>query len=362
MKIIIGGGGTGGHIYPALALARYASASNQNDEILFVGTAEGLESKIVPAAGFSLTTIPARGFQRNFSKLGPSLKALGGGIREAGRILDDFKPHVVFGVGGYVSAPLMIAALKRKVPTVIHEQNALPGLANRRLAPFVRRVCISFRETEKRLPRRSRIVFTGNPRASEVAALSRAEGCRYFDLDPGHKTLLIYGGSLGALRINEVTTEYLKLGLLPPRINLIYVTGDIYYEKVQSELGELPKQVRLYPYLDRMPEALAAADIALTRSGATTLAELTALGVPALLIPSPNVVNNHQYFNARLLSDAGAAVLINESEFNSLRLQKELDKLFSNPEKLDKMRRSSRRLGVNDAVERVYKCLQEVAS
>ncbi len=361
MKILIGGGGTGGHIYPALALARHAVARNSGSEVLFVGTEKGLENKIVPAAGFPLATIPVRGFQRSFKQLGAVGRDLLGGIRQAGKIISDFHPNVVLGTGGYVAAPLILSALFKRVPTVIHEQNALPGLTNRRLAPFVKKVCISFKDTETRLPRFSRVIFTGNPRASEVSGLSREDGCNLFGLDPERKNILIYGGSRGAHVLNRVVAAYLKANLLPEEVGLIYVTGEIYHAEVNKELGKLPGRVKLFSYLERMPEALAAADLAVTRSGATTLAEITALGVPAVLVPSPNVVDNHQYYNARLLSDAGAAVLVEEKDFNCLRLQEEIDRLIKDPDLLVEMSGRSKKMGVTDAAERVYKCLQEVA-
>lgn len=362
MKILIGGGGTGGHVYPALALARYALAEDPGTEVLFVGSAGGLESKIVPSAGFSLITIPARGFQRNFGQLALVIRDLIYGLIRAGKIIKEFRPNVVLGTGGYVAAPLVISALLKRYPVVIHEQNALPGLVNRWLAPFVKRVCLSFEETEKRMPRFSRLVYTGNPRASEVITLNRVDGCRHFNLDPEQTNILVYGGSRGALRLNEVVTAYLKENNLPPGVNLIYVTGEIYYQAVSEELGKLSARIRLFPYLDQMPAALSAADLAITRSGATTLAEITALGIPAILVPSPNVVNNHQYFNARLLADAGAAILINEKDFDQVRLRREISRLIDEPELLAAMSRRSRKMGVPDAAAKVYQCLQEVAS
>ncbi len=362
MKILIGGGGTGGHIYPALALARFAQAEDSAADILFVGTEKGLENRIVPSAGFQLKTIPVRGFQRNFKQIVSVVLDLMRGLREAGRIIDKFKPNVVLGTGGYVAAPLVISGLIKRYPVVLHEQNALPGLVNRRLSPFVKRVCLSFEETKHRLPGRSKITYTGNPRASEVSALTREEGCRYFGLKPEQKNILIYSGSRGALKINEIVTEYIKEGLLPEGVNLIYVTGDIYYENVMKELENTNEKIKIFSYLAEMPEALAAADLAVTRSGATTLAELTALGVPAILVPSPNVVANHQYYNARLLSDAGAAVLIEEKDFNRFSLQQEIDRLLTEPKKMTDMKEKSKSLGVPDAAERLYRCLQEVAS
>lgn len=361
MRIIVTGGGTGGHIYPALALARYIQERDPAAEILFAGSTGGLERKIVPAAGFNLETIPASGFQRSLRGLLPFGRDLRRGFSRARKIIADFQPAVVCGTGGYVSAPVVLAARLAGCPAAIHEQNALPGLANRVLAPLVQRVCLSFEESRRAFPRCSRTVFTGNPRASEVAAVERAAARRELRLDPSPSTLLVYGGSRGALRINEVLVEFLKAGWLPPAVQLLYVTGEIYYRQVREQLGALPERVRLYPYLEQMPAALAAADLVITRSGATTLAEITALGLPAILVPSPNVVQNHQYYNARLLEKAGAALLIEEKDFNRHRLRRELNRLAAAPELLERMGRAGRKMGVPDAAERLYRSLCEIA-
>lgn len=361
MRILISGGGTGGHIYPALALARYALAVDSGAEVLFVGTENGLESKIVPGAGFSLETIPASGYSRRLQGLFPALKDLSGGIKRSRRLIKEFKPDVVLGTGGYVAAPVVAAALLARCPSAIHEQNAIPGLANRWLAPLVKRVCISFEDSADRFPRFSRIVYTGNPRASEVTAVSRHEGARLLGLNPDLKTIVVYGGSRGAQELNRVVVQYLEAGWLPGNTQLLYVTGEIYYREVSGSLKGMPENVRLYPYLDEMPAALAAADMVITRSGATTLAEITALGLPAILVPSPNVVNDHQYYNASLVARAGAALLIRESEFNHYRLRREIERLLSQPDQLERMARSSRRLGVTDAAERLYRCLAAIA-
>ncbi len=362
MRMIITGGGTGGHIYPALALARHVREREPAAELLFVGSAEGLEKKIVPAAGFDLETIPASGFGRNLRRLGPFSRDLWRGMARARRIIASFQPDVVFGTGGYVSAPVMLAALLARRPAAVHEQNALPGLANRMLAPLVQRVCLSFEESRSAFPRRSRTVFTGNPRASEVAEVDRAAAQEQLKIDPSLKTILIYGGSRGALRINEVIIDFLKAGWLPQATQFLYVTGEIYYRQVKEQLGMLPQKVRLYPYLDEMPAALAAADLVITRSGATTLAEITALGLPAILVPSPNVVNNHQYYNARLLEKAGAAILIEEKDFNRYRLRRELRRFRAEPALLEQMARAGVKLAVPDAAARLYSCLREIAS
>ncbi len=362
MKLLIGGGGTGGHIYPGLALARYILSISAESEILFVGSEAGLEQKIVPASGFKLVNIPAKGFQRNFRQLGQVISRLYSGIRKAGKVMEDFKPDVVLGTGGFVAAPLVIAALLKRVPVVLHEQNALPGLVNRMFAPFVNRVCISFAETAKKLSRLSQVVHTGNPRSTEVVSLSREVGCLALNLDQHRVIVLIYGGSRGALRLNEVVADYLKEAILPEELTIVFITGDIYYQEISGKLDPLPEQAKIYPYLNQMPEALAAADLVVARSGATTLAELTAIGLPAILIPSPNVVNNHQYYNARVLTDVGAAVLIEEKDFNWKRLEHEINQLLKNPVQRISMQKKSKALGVTDAAERLYHVLQGVAS
>ena len=214
MRLLISGGGTGGHIYPALALARHIRRRDGTAEMLFVGTEKGLESKIVPAAGFALETIPARGYQRRLRQLGPVLKEFAGGLSRSKQLIRAFNPDVVLGTGGYVSAPVVLAAVLLRRPAAIHEQNALPGLANRYLAPLVGRVCISFAESGRRFSRFSRILLTGNPRASEVAAVTREAGAALLGLDPQLKTVLVYGGSRGALKINRVTPP---AGPLSPR-------------------------------------------------------------------------------------------------------------------------------------------------
>lgn len=361
MRVILSGGGTGGHIYPALALARYLKQQNRKTELLFIGTEKGLEKRIIPAAGFELLCIPASGFQRRLGGIFPAGRDFLRGLARARKIIARFGPAVVAGTGGYVSAPVVAAAASLRLPVLIHEQNVHPGLANRWLAHLAGRVCLSFEASRPHFARRAKTVLTGNPRASEVVLVSREAGLRRLALDPACRTLLIYGGSRGAVRINRVVVDFLKRGWLPPRMQLLYISGEIYYEEVRRALGRLPREVHLYPYLQDMPAALAAADLAVTRSGATTLAELTALGLPALLVPSPNVVHDHQYYNARLLADAGAAVLVEEQDFNALRLRREIAELFNGAgERLAAMSRAGQALGRPDAAERLSCCLQDL--
>ncbi len=363
MRILICGGGTGGHIYPGLALARYIQQNEKDPEILFVGTARGLEKKVVPEAGFALEEIPVRAFKKY-----PPGETWGAtvdlcrSIKQSLGIIRRFQPDIVIGTGGYVAGPVVLASKMGRRPIVIHEQNAIPGRTNRILASWANRVCISFEDSRKHFKNR-RVILTGNPRAGEVVALSREEGFqRLGRLNPQKKTVLVMGGSQGALRINEVMVDLIMNGGgLPPGSQLLYITGNLYYERVRKQLkGGLLSGVVLMPYLNDMPSALAVADLVISRAGATALAEITARGVPALLIPSPNVAYNHQYFNARLLEKEGAARIIPEEDFTATRLAQVMKELFGTPGRLEEMARKSRDMGIPDAAGRMYRCILEV--
>ena len=259
-----------------------------------------------------------------------------------------------------MSAPVVLTAALGRIPVVIHEQNAVPGMANRYLSPLAGRICLSFESSRRRLRSSAKTVVTGNPRSSEAASYNREEGRKRFNLDPSRPVVVVFGGSRGALKINEIITGYLESGWWLSEVQLIFITGEIYYRQVKERLGFLPPNISIYPYLSEMPAALAAADLAVTRCGATTLAELTALGIPAILVPSPNVVGNHQYYNALEMAGKGAALLIEEREFTGYRLRIELNRLLSDTGLLGQMGQASRRLGAVDAADRVYHALQEV--
>ena len=237
-------------------------------EILFVGTEQGLESKIVPEAGLKLATCTGPRLPAQPQAAGAGSPGMFSGLARARRILREFDPHIVLGTGGYVSAPVVLAAVMARKPAVIHEQNALPGLANRCLAPLVTRVCLSFAESGRLFSRFSRTELTGNPRASEAAAARGSEGIKRLGLDPRRQIVVVYGGSRGALKINEVMIKFIKAGWLPAQTQLVYISGERYYRDVAQELGRLPHTIRLLPYLSDMLSCLAAADLAVTRSGA----------------------------------------------------------------------------------------------
>lgn len=359
MKILVSGGGTGGHIYPALALINEIKRNDPNAEFLYVGTDNGLESKIVPKAGVAFRSIKISGFKRKISlDNAKTIMRFFKGVSDSRKFIKEFKPDVVIGTGGYVCGPVVYAASKLKVPAIIHEQNSLPGVTNKFLARYVDKVAICFEEARSYFPA-EKTVLTGNPRASEVAT----DDVRHYKdpaLKPDKKTVLIMGGSRGAKPINDAV-----IGMLDEMKNknyqVIYVTGEVHYDHVMDQVKNLPKNVVIKPFIHNMPEVLKGIDLIVARSGATTLAEITALGLPSILIPSPYVTANHQEKNARALSDHDAAALILEKDLSSAALIKEMDAILLDAENLQKMSAASKQLGIPDAAAKLYKEIQVLA-
>ncbi|HAA38289.1 MAG TPA: undecaprenyldiphospho-muramoylpentapeptide beta-N-acetylglucosaminyltransferase [Firmicutes bacterium] len=364
MRVIFTGGGTGGHIYPALALARYVQA-HEGAEVLFVGTEQGMEKQIVPAAGFELHTIPVMGLERRLSlRLGRAVFLAAAAVLRARRLIRSFRPDVVVGTGGYVAGPVVLAARLAGVPTVIHEQNAIPGLTNVWLSRIVDRVCLSMPGSEQYFPNPRKTILTGNPRATEAAQAAGASPPPQPVLQPRLPLLLCVGGSHGALKLNEAFAGSLRRVLTETKAQVVYITGRRYYEELNRQLTELqqqyPERLHLLPYHDQLPLLLARADLMVSRAGATTLAELTALGVPCIVIPSPNVTNNHQEHNARLLADHDAAVLIREHELTTTVLAAQLVALLNDQQRLQAMAAASQRLGMPDAAARMTAVMRDV--
>ncbi len=356
MRILFAGGGTGGHIYPALALARHLVATDLA-EVLFVGTEHGMEKELVPAAGFRLETIPVVGMQRRFSlQTGRAVFLAAAAVFAAGRLIRLFKPDLVVGTGGYVAGPVVLAAFLLRVSTVIHEQNTIPGLTNILLSRIAGRVCLSFPDTEHYFPRPERTVFTGNPRASEAATVT-GKGANAVNLRPQKPVFLCVGGSHGAAKLNQAFSEAVAQVLAAGDAQAVYITGKRYFAELESRLAPLtlrfPNRLQILPYHPDLPELLRKTDLLICRAGATTLAEITALGVPAILVPSPNVTNNHQEHNAKFLSEQGAAILLKESHLSGQSLAELMIELLADRKRLKAMSAASRALGVPDAAERM---------
>jgi len=358
MRVVLTGGGTGGHIYPAVAIGRQMLQNNSNTELLYIGTANGLESRIVPEQGIRFEAIEITGFRRKLSidNVKTVIRFLKGTQRSKA-LLRQFKPDVVIGTGGYVCGPVVYAAAKLGIPTFIHEQNAIPGLTNQFLSRYASTVGVSFKESLHQFPKAKQTLYTGNPCATNVLRAKPGRGLAALGLPEGSKLVLIAGGSRGAKAINEAVVEIAPKLEEQKGVHFVFVTGEIYYsstsERILERLGGEGKRLQLKPYLHNMAEVLADAALVVGRSGASSLAEMTALGLPSILIPSPNVTNNHQEANARSLEEGGAAELILEKELTGEVLLKRIMALMNDSGKLERMSEASMRLGMPDSAERI---------
>ncbi|MGN1098410.1 MAG: undecaprenyldiphospho-muramoylpentapeptide beta-N-acetylglucosaminyltransferase [Clostridia bacterium] len=355
MRILLSGGGTAGHINPAVAIAKTVVAHEPDSQVLFVGTPNGMEQRLVPREGFGIKSVEVMGLRRKITL--ENIKVAVNyftSIRDAGRIIDEFRPDAVVGTGGYVCAPVVKAAFKRKIPTLIHEQNVFPGLAIKMLAKKADVTAISFDETRNMMQAKN-MVLTGNPLRPDLFAetdtdVSRAE--LGFSDKP---VVLIFGGSLGAEHINSAVAEMLKAGVKD--FNLVAATGEKHYQLFMDSLEgvKLGANIKILPYIYNMNEMLALADLVVARAGAITVSELNALGKASVLIPSPYVAHNHQEYNARYLEKNGAAKVLLEGELSGDALRKAIEDSISNPSELEKMRRCSKKIGICDGGEKIYR-------
>ncbi|MGJ7910590.1 undecaprenyldiphospho-muramoylpentapeptide beta-N-acetylglucosaminyltransferase [Neobacillus sp. LXY-1] len=363
MKIVVSGGGTGGHIYPALALIREIQKEHKDAEFLYIGTLTGLESKIVPREGIDFQSIHITGFKRklSFDNIKTVYRFLKG-VRDSKKILNQFNPDIVIGTGGYVCGPVVYAASKLRIPTIVHEQNSVPGLTNKFLSRYVDKVAICFEEAKEFFPP-SKVVFTGNPRASEVIGKDGIKGRLSVGLSTTKPAVLIFGGSRGARPINEAVVKGLPDFSEKP-YQVLYVTGDVHFEAVSKEVELVgnPQNVVIKPFIHNMPEVLAGIDLVVSRAGATSIAEITSLGIPSILIPSPYVTNNHQEKNARSLSDHGAASVLLEKELTGHSLVQHIDQILLDSKILHDMKQKSKKMGVPDSASRLFKVMTELVN
>lgn len=361
LKIVVSGGGTGGHIYPALALIKEIKKLNPSAEFLYIGTEKGLESGIVTREGIPFKTIHITGFKRklSFENIKTITRFLKG-VSDSKKLIKDFKPDVVIGTGGYVCGPVVYAASKLHIPTIIHEQNSIPGLTNKFLSRYVDKVAICFEEAISFFPE-GKVILTGNPRASEVIGKDGRTGRESVGLNSSQKSVLLVGGSRGAKPLNDAFLNALS-EVKEKDYQFLYVTGEIHFENVLNQVKAVgnPENVIIKPFIHNMPEVLAGVDLVVARAGATTLAELTALGLPSILVPSPYVTNNHQEKNARSLSDKGAAILRLEKDLTGPQLIKDIDSILLNQMKLEEMKEASTKIGIPDAARRLYNVMLEL--
>ncbi|MCR5150061.1 MAG: undecaprenyldiphospho-muramoylpentapeptide beta-N-acetylglucosaminyltransferase [Clostridiales bacterium] len=366
-KILIAAGGTGGHINPALGIAGYIKDRHPSTEIVFVGTKDKMESRLVPQAGYELRTIEISGFYRSlnwesFKHNIITLSRLLKSSSQAKKIIKDFKPDLVIGFGGYVSGPVLRMAAKLHIPTAIHEQNAFPGVTNKALAGRVDRVMLTSPQAEKYIKSKNPVVVTGLPVRNDLLKADRREAVERLNTN-GKPVILSMGGSLGAKPVNDAV-----LGMMIQKKDdgdciFLHATGKNggdFIDKLKNA-GIDPDEgtFRVTEYLN-IPECLPAADLVISRSGASTLSELQALGKPSILIPSPYVAENHQFHNAMALVNNDAAVIIEEKDLTPELLTEKVNELIHDPDRLKEIGNNAEKMAVTDAGEKIYKTLCEL--
>ena len=364
MKVLFAGGGTAGHINPALSIADYMQQKETDFEALFVGTTHGMEQKLVPAGGYKIKYIDICGIDRkhilkNISVLFKLQKAK----NDCRKIIREFKPDAVVCTGGYVSGPVAIAAHRLGVPAIIHEQNVYPGLTVKGAARFVDYVAVSFKETVSHMKNPEKCVVTGNPIRSEILNADKETARRELGLSD-KPFVLVFGGSLGAGKINETMIGTLKKLVRDNEISVLFGTGDRNYNDVAEKLKnagiELNGDIKVVPYINNMAAAMAAADVVVSRAGAITVSEIAALGKPSILIPSPNVVRNHQEQNAREFERKEAAVVITEDILSPEILYDKIVEMTLDTQRLERMGRHVRQLAKIDALDEIYKLVKKI--
>ncbi|MEG2891780.1 MAG: undecaprenyldiphospho-muramoylpentapeptide beta-N-acetylglucosaminyltransferase [Clostridium sp.] len=363
MKVIVSGGGTGGHIYPGVAIAKKIKENNKDVEILFVGSNNGLEKTLVPKEGFDIKLIEVEGLNKKVSlKTFSSVKKVFKGYSMASNIIKEFKPDIVIGTGGYVCGPVVLSAAMKGIPTIIHEQNAIPGMTNKILSKFVKKIGITFEESGKFFNEK-KVVYTGNPIRSQILSANRKVAREKLGFSEDIIVTLAVGGSRGAKNLNEAVVNMIE-DIKSQNMGLLFITGEAQYDTIMKNIKDkgivLNDNIKVLPYLYEMENALAACDVIVTRAGATILSEVTALAIPAILIPSPYVANNHQELNANALERVGAGIKLSESDLPSGILSKKLITLASSKDSLMEMKKASKSIGIVDASDKIYDIIKEL--
>lgn len=364
MRVLFAGGGTGGHINPAISIADYAAAQDKDFKALFVGTQQGLETKLVPKAGYDIEYIEIQGFDRkriwrNFETVRKLITAR----KKCREIIREFKPDCIVCTGGYVSGPVAMASKAMGVPSLIHEQNVYPGMTVKGSANYVSYLALSFEETINYINQKEKCVVTGNPVRQEILKADYTESRIKMGIDKPF--VLIFGGSLGADRINDTVIDILERIVKDNKIELLFGTGDRNYEKIMNTIGErgitLGDNVKVVSYIDNMAECMAAADVVVSRAGAITVSEIAALGKPSILIPSPNVVRNHQEQNAREFEKRQAAALILEKDLTSDALYDKIMSMVEDAALLKEMSENLKPLAKTKALEDLYGLMKKMS-
>ena len=351
IKVMFAGGGTGGHLFPAIAIAEEIKSIVPNADIIFIGTKDKIEARVVPQKGFVFSTIWISGFHRSLrlSNLLFPVKVIIS-LMQSYSIIKKFKPDVVVGTGGYVSGPIVYTASVLKVPTLIHEQNSYPGVTTRLLGNRVNAVCITFEQAKRYLKRTENVYFTGNPTRVSLDNVNVSEAQKYFGFDSksGQKTLLVFGGSLGATTINSAVLHHLE-SFIKQNIRIIWQTGKEDFAQIKEATKKYDSSALwVNSFIDRMDYAYSASDLVVCRAGATTIAELTRLGKPAILIPYPFAAADHQTENGKAMSESGAALMLKDSSVKE-KIGVVVTDLLSNNQQLEEISKKCKMLGKPNA-------------
>ncbi len=356
MRVIISAGGTGGHIYPALAILNKIKEKEPNSEFLYIGTHNRMEKDLVPELGIKFIPLEVYGYQRKLTlKNIKSYKYFMKARKECLEIINDFKPNVVVGCGGYVTAPVICAAHKLGIKTLVHEQNSVVGLSNHFLSRFASKIAVSFKSTMSKF-NRNKVVLTGNP-CSEKALTYKPCSKSEFNLSLSKKLVLIVMGSLGSKTINDRIVSMIPK-FKDKEYEIMFVTGPSYYEGIKNI--KIPINVHIVPFVFEMPRLMKVTDLMISRAGASTISEITALAIPTIFIPSPYVPNNHQFVNAMDLVNQNSACILEEKDLSSDTLIPMIDELLNNSIEYNKIKNNLKNIGINDSATRIYNVLVEM--
>lgn len=373
MKVLLAGGGTAGHINPALAIAGYIKEQEPDAQFLFIGNRDGMEQRLVSEAGFPIKSVVISGFKRSLSPKSTihNIKTVARSFTSramAKKIIKDFDPDICIGTGGYVSGPVILAACNLGYPAVIHEQNAFPGVTNKMLAKKVKRVMLAIEDAKKHFDSKATFVTTGNPIRPEILATKHDDAKRRLGLEQLERPIVLsFGGSLGAKCINEAMAELMARSAKDKKYYHIHAYGAQggYTLDLLRSHGvdpDLCDNLDVRPYINNMNECLAACDLVVSRAGAITLSEVQAKGRPAVLIPSPFVAENHQYHNAMSMANKKAAQVIEQKDLTGEKLTEAVDSILVDPKIQEKYRRNAQKMAITDANERIYKTIKQVLS
>ena len=371
MNIVFTCGGTGGHIYPAIAVARMFRERQPDCGILFIGAEDGMENKLVPREGFRLATVKISNYQRRLTPAAVwhnlvTVQRMAATFSKTKRILKEFRPDVIVGTGGYASFPMVKAAAKAGIPTAVHESNMVPGLTTEMLEPFADRVMVGFESCRKHYKHPDKVLVTGTPVRGDFFALTKEEAKRKLGVDDGRPLIVSFWGSLGASGMNRQMADFLALEAAKEPFHHIHGAGKSGYPMVRQLLAEKGVELERHPslqvreYIYDMAPVMRAADLVICRAGASTISELTALGVPALIVPSPYVTNNHQEKNARALEEAGGAAVLLEKDSSGQAMFQAACGILHDDAKRASMEKAMASLGIRDATERIYQVILDI--